>query len=102
MRSGKAMSRRHQGRARRRVFHVLLERLEDRQLLATFQVFNTADSGPGSLRQAIIQANFSPGADAIEFGIPTSIAPGVSFPGFDPGTQTWRITLSSPLPVITD
>ncbi len=37
---------------------------------ATFVVTNTADSGPGTLRQAIINANASPGFDAIEFQIP--------------------------------
>ena len=33
----------------------------------TFTVMNTADSGPGSLRQAIINANTNTGADAINF-----------------------------------
>src|SRR4051812_18006960 len=104
MQNGNAMSRRDRGRARRRPFHALLERLEDRRLLATFSVFHTADSGPGSLRQAIIDANTLPGADRIEFGIPASVAPtlDVPVPGFDPSTQTWRIALTSPLPTITD
>jgi len=34
---------------------------------ATFQVTNLADSGPGSLRQALADANNAPGADAVEF-----------------------------------
>ncbi len=34
---------------------------------ATFTVSNTNDSGAGSLRQAIIDANASPGADVIQF-----------------------------------
>jgi len=34
-----------------------------------FVVTNTNDSGPGSLREAIMQANASPGADTISFGI---------------------------------
>jgi hypothetical protein len=34
---------------------------------ATFTVINTNDSGSGSLRQAILDANSSPGADAITF-----------------------------------
>ena len=34
-----------------------LEALEDRQLLATFLVFNPGDSGRGTLRQAILDAN---------------------------------------------
>jgi hypothetical protein len=34
---------------------------------ATFTVSNLADSGPGSLRQAILDANANPGGDSIEF-----------------------------------
>jgi hypothetical protein len=34
---------------------------------ATFTVLNTSDSGPGSLRQAILDANGSPGLDTITF-----------------------------------
>jgi hypothetical protein len=37
---------------------------------ATFTVTNTADSGAGSLRQAILDANASPGLDTIAFDIP--------------------------------
>ena len=36
---------------------------------ATFTVTNTNDSGPGSLRQAIIDANANPGLDTISFNI---------------------------------
>ena len=36
---------------------------------ATFTVTNTADSGPGSLRQAVLDANANPGADTIAFDI---------------------------------
>ncbi len=36
----------------------------------TFTVVNTDDSGAGSLRQAILDANANPGADTIEFAIP--------------------------------
>src|SRR5690606_35414312 len=50
---------------RRRSF----EQLEGRQLLTTFAVFSLADSGVGSLRQAIIDANAEPGADRIEFEV---------------------------------
>jgi hypothetical protein len=39
---------------------------------ATFTVSTTADSGPGSLREAILQANASPGHDFIHFAIPPS------------------------------
>ncbi len=54
---------------------------------ATFTVTNTFDSGPGSLREAILNANGTPGNDDIAFAIPS------------PGVQT--IVLASPLPPIT-
>jgi titin len=46
-----------------------LERLEDRQLFSGFSVTNTNDTGPGSLRQAILDANAHKGADTIVFNI---------------------------------
>ncbi len=56
---------------------------------AEFVVSQTGDGGPGSLRQAILDANGHLGADRIVFNIP---APGVQ-----------RIDVgSNPLPVITD
>src|SRR5262249_33721535 len=67
-----------------------LEALEARQVPATFYVGNTADSVPGTLRQAILDSNASPpqiGVNNIEF----ELTPGaVSF-----------IHLKSSLPVIT-
>ena len=50
-----------------------VEGLEGRSLLATFTVTLAADSGPGTLRQAILDANASPGADAIAFNIGTGV-----------------------------
>src|SRR5262249_18686857 len=44
-----------------------LEALEDRTVPSTFTVDNLADSGFGSLRQAILDANANPGADLIDF-----------------------------------
>ena len=52
-----------------------------------FTVTNTNDSGTGSLRQAMLTANATPGADAIQFAIGS-------------GVQT--IAPLSPLPTITD
>jgi len=52
-----------------------------------FTVTTTNDSGPGSLRQAILDANVAPGPDSIEFSIAS-------------GPQT--ILPSSALPIITD
>ena len=44
-----------------------VEPLEDRRLLATFTVINTADNGAGSLRQAVLDANGNAGADIVDF-----------------------------------
>ena len=57
-------------------------------LAAPFPVTNTNDSGAGSLRQAILDANANVGPDTISF----NIAPG--------GAQT--ITVATALPVISD
>src|SRR5262245_52694405 len=51
----------------RRRTHLLLRSLETRLAPATMTVSNTADSGVGSLRQAIIDANTAAGADTIVF-----------------------------------
>ena len=53
---------------------------------ATFTVTNTNDSGPGSLRQAILDANASPGADTIAFAIP----------GADPGCDGTGVCTIAP------
>ena len=81
-----------------------LEGLEERCLLATYSVLNTADAGMGSLRDAIELSNANPGPDEIVFDIRASTVPslGIPVPGFDPVTQTWTIQLASPLPSITD
>ena len=52
---------------RRAGFRPRLEVLEDRAVPATFTVLNLADTGIGSLRQAIIDANTQAGADTIQF-----------------------------------
>jgi hypothetical protein len=65
-----------------------LEALEDRWLPSVFTVTNTNDSGPGSLRQAITDANSNPGPDTINF----RITPG--------GLQ--KIVALTDLPTITD
>src|SRR5688572_20006198 len=64
-----------------------LERLEQRMLFAAFPVTTTADSGAGSLRQAILDANANTGNDTITFAIST-------------GAQT--ISPATPLPALTD
>jgi hypothetical protein len=59
-----------------------VERLDDRTVLSTFLVSSLADSGLGSLRQAILDANTASGDDIIDFSVTV------------PGT----INLSSALP----
>ena len=72
-----------------------MEVLEHRLVLSTFLVTNTEDSGAGSLRQAIVDANESSGADTIEFNIPTSDT-GYHVDG------TFVIKPLSPLPDLSD
>jgi hypothetical protein len=55
---------------------------------ATFTVTNTNDSGAGSLRQAILDANANPGLDTIDFTIT--------------GSGVHTITPATQLPVVTD
>src|SRR5262245_26422489 len=62
-----ATSSNREPRTSRRRFVPRLELLESRALPSTFTVLNLADSGIGSLRQAILDANANPGADAIGF-----------------------------------
>jgi len=50
-----------------------VELVEQRTLLSTFTVSNTLDSGDGSLRQAILDANAASGPDVIEFSIDSGI-----------------------------
>lgn len=61
----------------------------------TFTVTNTNDSGPGSLRQAILDANAAAGADTIVFAIPGSD------PGCD-GNGVCEIQPLTDLPLITE
>jgi hypothetical protein len=109
------------GGMKRQRFHASLERMESRQLLTTFVVTTTADSGPGSLREAILDSNaMTSSANNIDFHIPAASVtqtspqpydvafPGLDpttglekFPGFDPSTQDWTIALKSALPAIT-
>ena len=64
----------------------ILEALEHRWLPSSYTVTTTANSGVGSLRQAILDANANGGLDTIAFDIP------------GPGVQT--ITPAAELPII--
>ena len=46
-----------------------IERLEDRTVLSAFAVTNLNDHGAGSLRQAMLNANSTVGADTINFNV---------------------------------
>jgi PKD repeat protein len=74
--------------AHRHPRRLALEALEARLAPAAFAVTNANDSGPGSLRQALLDANAAPGPDSVRFSIP------------GPGMHT--IALLSPLPAVTD
>jgi titin len=76
-----------QPRRRRASFQPLLEALEQRWVPTTFTVTTAADTGAGSLRQAILAANANPGADTITFNL---------------GTSVQTIQPASALPSITD
>jgi hypothetical protein len=54
-------------RRRKPEYRPLIDHLEQRNLLTTFTVISEADDGAGSLRQAILDANASPGPDTIKF-----------------------------------
>ena len=66
---------------------VSFESLESRRVMATFQVTNAKDDGPGSLRAAIVNSNSTIGRDIIEFAIASA-------------DQT--IDLQTALPFVTD
>jgi uncharacterized repeat protein (TIGR01451 family) len=80
-------------RSRRQFPLTIPEQLEGRRLMATFTVVNTNDNGPGSLRQAIVDANTAANPvgdiDRIAFDIPGE------------GVHTISVT-ASPLPEISD
>ena len=82
-------------RNRPAAFVPMIETVEARVLFSTFVVNTTADSGTGSLRDAIKKANSASGADVIEFRIgsgaktitPTSALPQVTGPTVLDGTK---------------
>jgi titin len=87
-----------------------LEVLEDRTLLSPYLVTTTADSGPGSLRDAITQVNAdtshtlypspgNPGVDEIDFGITAASDTGG---GFNSTTGVATITPQLGLPTVAN
>lgn len=74
----------------------VIETLEERALLSTYMVNNTADNGAGSLRQAIIDANSHVN------GYSPSIRDVILFDSSVFGGSTQTISLLSALPTLTD
>src|SRR5688500_10506331 len=60
-------------RATARATAVMMEAIEGRTMLSTYTVTNTNDTGAGSLRQAILDANKHLGTDTIAFKIGTGL-----------------------------
>ncbi len=85
-----------------------LESLEPRTLLTVFMVTNTLNTGVGSLRQAMTDANQSVDAARIEFAIPATdaglvdIDNALSVTGADAAADVFRILPQSALPSINN
>src|SRR5271157_4317924 len=93
-RTSSPASQAHWENRRGRSRHPLVfDRLEDRTVLSVYVVTNTSDSGPGSLRQAIVEANENDSVpETISFNIATT----------DPGYANGVFTIQplSQLPVL--
>src|SRR5262245_584108 len=63
--------------------HLQVERLDDRTVPSTLTVTNLFDSGSGSLRQAIIEANTASGDDTIAFSVTGAINLTSALPGLN-------------------
>src|SRR6266496_5656983 len=103
VRSGLCLRRKDEKMPRRNSLHArgrsvstraTIEAMEGRTLLSTYTVTNTNDSGTGSLRQAILDANKTTATDTIKFAIgsgaktitPKSHLPGIENPVTIDGT----------------
>jgi len=71
---------------------------DDRRLTDT-TVTTTEDSGPGSLRWAITNADADAGPETINFLLPAQNVPNVV--DYSPIEQEWTIAVDSPLPALT-
>lgn len=75
--------------------------LESRVVPATFTVLNTNDSGANSLRQAIFDANATPGNDIIDFsfgsgGSPNTITLATALPSIASTSSAGTLTITGP------
>ena len=99
-RRGRKMSRRGYDAAKKKAQQRFLpdfHGLEKRMMPSLFTVTNTADTGAGSLRQAISDSNLDAidAPNTIDFDIPTSD------PGYRISGNYWAIMPASPLPSIS-
>jgi hypothetical protein len=86
-------------KSRCRISLAWIETLESRSLLSgsTVYVTTSADSGAGSLRQAIVDADALHGQQPVDivFNLPTTDQ------GYNPGTGAWTFEVDSSLPTLT-
>ena len=82
-----AIRSRRPGMKHRRGALTHFELLEERLLLSIFTVTNNADSGPGSLRQAIVNADTNKGLDTIDFNIKVGAISEVAIPTSSSGPE---------------
>ena len=66
-------SKRQKPQVKQSTFSLSFEQLEDRCVPSTFSVVNLNDNGAGSLRQAILNANATPGPNVINFDVAGTI-----------------------------
>jgi hypothetical protein len=111
--SARCRKRPSRKKALRRRASLQLEFLEDRSLLSAYLVTTTADSGPGSLRDAITQINAdtnhtlyaspsNPTVDEIDFAVTAASDAAGGGTGFSTLTGVATITPQSGLPGITN
>jgi hypothetical protein len=67
------LSTKQKSNRKRAAYLLSLEPLEERSLPSTFSVLNLNDAGPGSLRQAVLNANANAGTDVVEFNVAGTI-----------------------------
>ena len=78
---------------RRQRADILAEPLEGRVHLAAYTVTTPADSGPGSLRQAILDANANPGQDVVQGSVSFAVVPLSPLPGITDPIVVQRLVI---------
>lgn len=103
---GRSYGKHHRDRLGAKARRLRLEPLENRRLLSVFTVSNTSDSGTGSLRQAILDANAATDSALIQFNVPTTdprfVDVDSGLVGGDAAPDAFVIKPLSALPALTD